>query len=185
MPNTDESQQLKRQLAHANHQYIAGDYDAAWETYDAIINTSLALSQHRRRYLAGAHLGRAAIQVRRKDYDAVDEEIRIASVTYAMDGEQDLGRQIAKLSEECYTALHEGDTDAIYVIWSAYEHVRWAWIEPEFQAIALLTSTILEVTDVNFDKPAFKTASDQPTGLLPDPKQESAGLLSEPDQPKS
>jgi len=180
MPDTKETEQLKQQLAHANHQYLAEHYDAAWHAYDEIINTRIPLSQHRRRYLAGAHLGRAAIMARRKDFDAVDEEIRIASVTYAMDGEQTLGKQIAKLSEECYTALHDGDVDAIRVIWSAYENIRWAWIEPEFQAIALLTATILEVADVNFDKPTFKTEADAPAGLLTESKDKPVGLLDDP-----
>lgn len=167
MSDDKDTLQLKKLLCHGNHQFIAGEYDEAWETYDEIINTTIALSHHRRRYLAGAHLGRAAIYAQRSDYDAVDEEIRIASVTYTMDGEQDLGQQIAQLSEHCYIALHEGDTDAIYVVWGAYEHIKWAWVEPEYQSIALLTSKILEKADASFEPK--KLESEQPTGFLPKP----------------
>jgi|GEM_PF-6408002 len=168
MSDDPQTLKLKKLLSHGNHQFIAGEFDEAWATYDQIINTTITLSHHRKRYLAGAHLGRAAIYAKREDYDAVDEEIRIASVTYTMDGEQELGQQIAQLSDHCYVALHEGDTDAIYVVWGAYEHVKWAWIEPEYQAIALLTSTILEKADASFEPK--KPESDEPVAFLPKPQ---------------
>lgn len=142
-----DSESLKRALAKANHLLLAGRHDSALQTYEHMIDAEIPLCRHRCYYMAAAHLGRAIVLIHQGQFQAADEAIRLASVIYINDGEQDLGLQVRALADYGDAALNQEDADAFYALWLVYEQAQFVWQEPEYQTLGMLALALMNVAE--------------------------------------
>lgn len=141
----DQDAKLQRLLCHGNQQLLKGQLDGALDHFNQIIDAQIPLSQHRRAYIASAHLGRAGCYIRKGLYDRVDAEIRQASMIYAMDGDSDLATQVKRLSDNYDLALHSGDLSAVEIVEDVHHQTKAMWEKAAWQSVGLLTHIILDV----------------------------------------
>lgn len=148
MDQANGSEILKTMLCDANRKLRDGYTSEALIAYQNVIDIDMPLCRHRRRYLAAAHLGRAAILIDRDAYRMADEEIRLASVIYEMDGDHRMGERMAALSDFCDVAIHTGDTSELQLVWNQYHHqIDDPAADPIHVVIGLLTEAVMQTID--------------------------------------
>lgn len=150
MLQANGSEILKTMLCDANRMLRDGRSAEAHIAYQHLIDIDMPLCRHRRRFLAAAHLGRAAILIDRDEYRMADEEIRLASVIYEMDGDHTMGERTAALSDFCDIAIHTGDTSELEVVWSQYhDQLDDPGADPIDVVIGLLTDAVMRTINTH------------------------------------
>lgn len=139
-----DSKFLAELITKANRHFRAGRLETALNHYDRVINIKTPLCRHRRAFIAAAHLGRAAVFLRHNSVQQVDEDMREASMIYAMDGDETMALQVARLSDLYQQIIHH---DPMLENFVQTQIAVELWMEPSRETFQLLLNAVLDLIE--------------------------------------